>query len=348
MRIIKYIFFGLLVLTGLLLLISVFLPKQVHVERSETIKAEAAVIYSLVNNPKTYNDWMPWNKMDKAMQIAFTGPQTGVGAGYSWKSEKREVGSGSLRITENSENEFVKLAMDFHENGNGTGEFMLKPVNGNTKVTWSMNSKFTGNFFKTAIGKYMGLFMDKLVGPSFEQGLNDIKKIAESPKPLTTLTDVSKPPVIKIEETDIKLQQILVIENLSANSVDAIGQELGVAFGKLNSEIKSQGLGVSGPPMVWYKNKKSPIIFTAGLPVNKPSIKLAVGFKLVTLQASKGVVAHFFGPYELISKGYEALGNWLLNNRKKFVGKPFEVYITDPQAEKDPYKWQTDIYFPIN
>ncbi len=179
MRILKKILIGLGALIVLLFIISIFLPSTVHVERTVEIKAKAPAIYSLVNTPSTYDRWMPWNKIDPGMKKQFFGPASGVGAGYSWESDNREVGNGSLTITE-SRPDFVKSFMDFKENGTGTGGFILNEENDKTRVTWTMDSKFEGNFFKAAIGKYMGLFMDKMVGPSFEQGLNDIKKIAES------------------------------------------------------------------------------------------------------------------------------------------------------------------------
>jgi hypothetical protein len=54
--------------------------------------------------------------------------------------------------------------------------FDLKPVNGQTEVTWTMTGK--NNF----VAKAMCLFvsMDKMVGGQFEQGLATIKSIAEA------------------------------------------------------------------------------------------------------------------------------------------------------------------------
>ena len=44
---------------------------------------------------------------------------TGVGASYSWKSDKKEVGNGSLIIERTVVNEYFQSRLSFA--GNGTG-----------------------------------------------------------------------------------------------------------------------------------------------------------------------------------------------------------------------------------
>jgi effector-binding domain-containing protein len=47
---------------------------------------------------------------------------------------------------------------------------------------------------------------------------------------------------------------------------------------------------------------------------------------------------------------YEALTDWLKENKKKTAGLPYEMYVTDPVGKDgkllDPYRVQTDIIFP--
>ncbi len=61
------------------------------------------------------------------------------------------------------------------------------------------------------------------------------------------------------------------------------------------------------------------------------------------------VVAHFYGPYDLIPQAYDALRDWLKDHKKRVKGEPYEIYVDAPidsaGKAKDPYKVQTNIVF---
>lgn len=199
MKTLKRIGVILLAIIVLLVVISFLLPGKIHVERSAEIKAPAQVVFAQVNNLRNWNLWMPYNKIDPDMKIEYTGPEEGTGAGYSWTSEHESVGNGKLSITESKPNELVVTALDFMENGVATGSFKFEPTDAGTKVTWGMDMDMGMN----PVGKYFGLFMDQLMGPDFEKGLTDLKKVSESytppvtpeinPAPADSLSSATKP-----------------------------------------------------------------------------------------------------------------------------------------------------------
>jgi effector-binding domain-containing protein len=71
------------------------------------------------------------------------------------------------------------------------------------------------------------------------------------------------------------------------------------------------------------------------------------GISMKEVKGGKAVVVHFFGPYDMTGKGYEAGQNYIKEKNLVAGDAPYEVYIGDPGTEKDPYKVQTDIVFPI-
>jgi hypothetical protein len=83
-----------------------------------------------------------------------------------------------MTITESRPNELVQFKLDFLKpfKATNTAEFTFKPEGNQTTVTWSMYGK---NSF---IGKAVGLFIncDKMVGGQFEQGLAQMKSVAEA------------------------------------------------------------------------------------------------------------------------------------------------------------------------
>ncbi|MBL0183116.1 MAG: GyrI-like domain-containing protein [Chitinophagaceae bacterium] len=99
------------------------------------------------------------------------------------------------------------------------------------------------------------------------------------------------------------------------------------------------------------KVTKAPFFFEAGIQVNKRPGKLSKGVQVRELEAGTVVVAHFYGPYNMMPQGYDAIKEWMKFNKKSAAGAPYEIYVSDPIDKNgkplDPYKVQTDIVFPV-
>lgn len=181
------------------------------------------------------------------------------------------------------------------------------------------------------------------------------KETADTAKPATTetpapKTEAVKPAIINIVDT-ISPKRIVVCFKDSAASIERVGQKLALIYGnKLGEVLKKNNLKMDGPPMAWYKSNEAPFFFEAGVPVAKKPAKLSGGAYVKELAADSAVVAHFFGPYNLLSQGYDAVNEWLKDAKKKSTAPPYEVYIGDPVDSTgnsiDPYKVRTDIVFP--
>lgn len=147
------------------------------VHRSTSIAASPDAIYRHVVDLTRMQAWSPWDEMDPAMEKTYSGAESGVGARYDWKGN-RKVGEGSLEITDAKENERVQMALEFLKpfKASNTTTFTLEPRGEATTVTWSMSGR------KTLLTRIMGIFksMDAMVGPDFERGLAKLKSIVEA------------------------------------------------------------------------------------------------------------------------------------------------------------------------
>ena len=155
---------------------------QSHIERSIVINAQPAAIYEELVDFKAFNTWSPWAAIDPDTRYTFEGPQFGVGAKMNWASDNSNVGQGSQWIIEAEENKRVKTGMAFAGfEGSFVAEFILEPVDGGTKVTWTYDGdvRNTGPM-NAAMGKLMGSFTDSMLGPQYEQGLAALKRRSES------------------------------------------------------------------------------------------------------------------------------------------------------------------------
>ncbi len=159
----------------------------------------------------------------------------------------------------------------------------------------------------------------------------------------------SRPPIINIVDTVSVKYTIVYIKDTAATS-QRISEKLAAIFGqKLPAFISKNNLKIVGPPIAWYKSNKSPFFFEAGLPVDKKPAKPQKGILVKNIGGDSAVIAHFYGPYSSTFMAYEALTDWLKENKKKTAGLPYEIYVTDPVGKDgkllDPYKVQTDIIF---
>src|SRR5687768_11020731 len=115
MKILKRLGLFLLAVIALLLVVSFFLPSNVHVERSRVVKAKPDAVFVQVNELKNWNNWMPWNKLDPNMQITWGEKTEGTGGSYAWSSEHESVGKGSVTITKSEPNNLVSTELNFME-----------------------------------------------------------------------------------------------------------------------------------------------------------------------------------------------------------------------------------------
>lgn len=160
-----------------------------------------------------------------------------------------------------------------------------------------------------------------------------------------------RPPIVNIVDT-MAAKNIVIFCKDSAASFDRISLKLGKIYGaKLPEYIKKNNLKAAGRPMAWYRKQKAPYFFEAGIPVNKKGNKPVAGVQVREMGAGKVVIAHFYGPFNLLPVGYDAVKEWMKENNKTAAGPSYEIYITDPLDKDgkpiDPYKVQTDIVFPI-
>lgn len=176
MKIVKGLLFLLLGLLIILGIGTIFLPEKAYVERTAQINAPASVVFEQVNNFKNWEKWSPWKKADPTMKFTYSSNNpTGKGEWYSWTSDG---GDGKMTMVESSQNQSLKTQLDFEGMGTSYGSWKFEPSGNGTKVTWGFDAELSG------LSKWMGLTMDGFLGGMFEDGLADIKKIAEAaPKP---------------------------------------------------------------------------------------------------------------------------------------------------------------------
>jgi uncharacterized protein YndB with AHSA1/START domain len=174
MRILKGSIVAIVAVAALAVAIGAALPSGFSVRRSVEVKAPADRIYGYIVDPRQWSKWSVWTRRDPRMRIAYEGPAAGAGARWSWQSASE--GNGAMQFTRAEENRVVEYALSFPDFGmRSTGALRLEPAGGGTRVTWTN----TGDMGRNPLMHWLALAMDRMVGPDFEQGLANLKALAE-------------------------------------------------------------------------------------------------------------------------------------------------------------------------
>jgi hypothetical protein len=168
----------LAVLVGGVLIAAAFRPDSFRVQRSASIQASPEQIFPLINDLHRFNAWNPFDKKDPNAKRSYSGAASGAGAAYAFEGNK-DVGRGSLSIIDSQPASEVRMALDMLTpmEAHNIVEFTLKENKGAaTRVTWAIYGPMP------YASKLFSMFcdMDRMIGKEFENGLADLKAIAES------------------------------------------------------------------------------------------------------------------------------------------------------------------------
>lgn len=150
------------------------LPGNTHVERTAVIAAAPDEIFAMLSSNRGFQQFNPFKDTDPDLEIRLTGPERGVGSGFSFNGKD---GSGTQTITALEENRSVTMKIDLGAMGQPTQHFHLTPVQDGTRVVWGMDAEFGLN----PIGRIFGLFMDGQLGPVYERGLRNLSRAVALP-----------------------------------------------------------------------------------------------------------------------------------------------------------------------
>lgn len=182
MKVLKRIGLGLLGLIAVLLIIALFLPKEMHVQRDITIARPKDQVFSYISHLKNQNSYSKWALMDPNMQTSFRGTDGTPGFVSAWKGNN-EVGEGEQEIKAIKQGERLETEIRFKEPFESKADaFMttqaVDPVQ--TKVSWGFNGSqpYPMNIMRLFFN------MDEMIGKDLEVGLANLKKNLESSQPI--------------------------------------------------------------------------------------------------------------------------------------------------------------------
>jgi len=174
MGMLKRLIVGLAIVCLAVVVVGFILPARFSVSRTARIEAPVEVVFDHVNTLARWQEWDPWREDDPAMQVTANDVPGGVGAAYRWSSET--FGEGELTIVDGVPNQRIVTQLDFGSKGTARGSWTFRPIGREVVVTWTLQCDAGWNL----VWRYLGLFIDASLGPRFERGLANLKRVCES------------------------------------------------------------------------------------------------------------------------------------------------------------------------
>lgn len=145
---------------------AMMLPRQVRVERSAIMDATPSDILDLAASNAGYQRFNPYKTADANLKIDLFGPASGVGSGFAFDGKD---GRGTQTVAEVTA-DHVRYDIDLGAMGHPTQTIAALPDAGGTRVTWVMEADLGLN----PVARVFGLFMDGMIGKTFDQGLANL------------------------------------------------------------------------------------------------------------------------------------------------------------------------------
>ncbi len=171
MRILKYILFGIAAILSLILIVALFLDREMAAEATITIEKPKWEVFEYVRDIRNQEDYGVWFKADPDMVIETLGDEGEEGYVYQWESDI--MGNGSQKIIRVVSQDTVLTELNFGFGEPALGYTYIEAISPEiTRVTWGIKGQTPYPF------NVMNLMMD--MNQDFETGVTEMKEMLES------------------------------------------------------------------------------------------------------------------------------------------------------------------------
>lgn len=328
---VRKILIGILLTVLVLTIVGFLLPREFKMEKSIAVTAPRNIIFNEINTLTQWQKWNYWNQQDSAMEISFSPQPSGAGAFYSWKST--EMGDGKLTISRTAGDSLIDVNLEFMENNPALNWFRITQHQGSSTLTIGFKSDFGMNPFMRLIGNiFLGSEMEK----AFDHNLTALKKISEAKTPFPIDLTVVTTQSFRYIGIRSKVATTAAIDVIMKNSFTALAKALTI-----------EGIKAGGSPFAVYPvYRPDTIEFICGIPI--PDGATVRGYKPETFPAQTAINLVHKGNWTSLPQTYQTLIQYATWKGLQETGPAWEVYLTDPELEKDTARWLTSVYIPVN
>lgn len=343
MKFLKYLLFLLLILvTGTLLF---FATKDGKFEVSETrvIDAPAEVLFNFINDYKNWETFGSWME-DETLKINYPQTTSGVGASYSWNSEKD--GKGAMQTLAVEPNEKIVQKIVFNGTLQDEGyeviwNFEPEELGQKTQVTWSIKGEL--GLFEKMLFSFYGMDMSAMLSEMYVESLINLENAIASELESFSIT---------VEDLTIYPGGFYIYKTIST-SIEQVDVSVNQLFNSLNNFLTENSMTAAGPHFVVYKDwdeTSGKALISVGIPTHDfivlpETSPVLSGYFPETVSVKATLKGHYSNLHSTKEKAEEFISQKGYIKNESFA--PFNVFIITANEEVNPASWITEFYIPI-
>lgn len=164
------ILYTILAVVAAITLTTMLLPRKVVVTRKADVELRPEDIIARAASTEGFQTFNPYCTTDPELKITPFGPASGVGSGFRFEGKE---GKGTQTVTAVTETSVTHL-IDLGAMGKPVQTIEATATATGSRVTWTVTSDMG---FNPAF-RIFGLFMDRMLGKTYELGLKNIAALA--------------------------------------------------------------------------------------------------------------------------------------------------------------------------
>lgn len=342
MKILKYLFFILLIVIIAGAIYIATKDGAYQVEETALINAPEQVVFKEVNNFKNWEQWGPWTDNSEDLIVSYSDKTIGENARFTWKSE--EQGNGSIKNVKVIPTTSLNQELIF-DSGYGESQsevyWYFKEVDGGTQVTWGVK----GN--QSFMEKLGFAFTDKsfpdLIRPMFKEGLEKMDKVI----------------LEKMSAYTVNVDGVTThgggfyMYTTTATKISQIQSKMEKMFADVSLYMEENNISSMGNPFVlynqWEEQNNSAIYsagyFTPSLVITPTESSILNGM----MPVQKVIKTTLKGDYKNLKEAWDTAYKYAHENDLPVhpESPAFEVYVVSKDNSPNPAEWVTEIYIPL-
>jgi effector-binding domain-containing protein len=325
---------NIIILTVLtVVLLFYLLPNVALIEQSLEIKTPPDKVFELINRPENWAEWYKPLKDTSGIKLRFIGTSAGKGAGMKWVSHDPDHSTGIMNIRNSKNNRAVTAVVTINDKRSSVMNFKIKPV-GTDASMLSITSRL--RFRQDSLWHYLRLMFDR----SDEQEIIDY---------LENIDDAAMEHTGGIDVLLQRVESFSYIGIMDSCSLEDVPQRINDLYNELLILGVRAGVDITARPVaIYHRLDEKNSVFELGIPVVEVAAPVSERIRYKTMPGRDHAVANYYGSYDTLEDGHNAIQQWLMRYRRKLAGYPWEMFVTDPTTESDPNKWLTRIYYPVD
>jgi len=326
---------GKIIILAVLTIAALFylLPNVALIEQSLEIKATPDKVFELINRPENWTEWYTPLLDTSGVKLRFIGTSAGKGAGMKWASQNPDNSNGIMNIRNSKNNRNVTAVVTINDKRSAVMNFKIRPVGIDASML-SITSRL--QFRQDSLLHYLRLMFDR----------SDELEI------IGYLENIDDAAIGQTGGIDVLLQRVESFSYISITdscSLDDVSQRINELYNELLVFGVKLGIDITARPVaIYHRLDEKHSVFEVGIPVVETATPASGRIQYKTMPAHNHVMANYYGSYDTLEDGHNAIQQWLMRYRRKLSGHPWEMFVTDPATESDPNKWLTKIYYPVD